>query len=60
MWGVYMVYGTVWLIMMFMNWKDLLRVQFWVGAVIFIGMLEKAIYFGEYGSVNRTGQSGWS
>ena len=34
---VYIAYGLIWLCMLACNWKDLLRVQFWVGGVIFLG-----------------------
>ena len=40
-----------------MNHKELLRIQFWIGGVIFLGMLEKAVYYAEYSSVNHTGLS---
>ena len=54
---VYLIFGVAWLAMMFMNWRDLLRVQFWIGGVILIGMLEKAVFFGEYETVNNSGRS---
>ncbi|GFN84235.1 transmembrane protein 87b [Plakobranchus ocellatus] len=54
---VYIFYGIFWLVMLACNWRDLLRVQFWISAVILLGMLEKAVFFGEYENVNRTGQS---
>ena len=56
--AVYITYGLLWLVMMCMTWRDLLRVQFWIGGVIFIGMLEKAVFFGEYESLNKNGVSG--
>ena len=55
---LYVIYGIAWLVMLAMNWRDLLRIQFWIGAVILLGMLEKAVYFGEYESINSTGMSG--
>ena len=55
---LYVIYGIAWLVMLAMNWRDLLRIQFWIGAVILLGMLEKAVYFGEYESLNSTGLSG--
>ncbi|XP_013381526.1 transmembrane protein 87A isoform X1 [Lingula anatina] len=54
---IYVLYGLLWLIMSFCNWKDLLRIQFWIGAVIFLGMLEKAVFYAEYQSINSTGKS---
>ncbi|CAG5132052.1 unnamed protein product, partial [Candidula unifasciata] len=54
---VYIFFGIFWLVLLACNWRDLLRVQFWIGAVIFLGMLEKAVFFGEYENLNKTGQS---
>ena len=54
---VYTLYGAVWLAMMCMSWRDLLRVQFWIGGVIVIGMLEKAVFFGEYERLHNSGVS---
>jgi hypothetical protein len=54
---VYIFFGLFWLVMLACNWRDLLRVQFWIGAVIFLGMLEKAVFFGEFENINKTGQS---
>ncbi|XP_025104435.1 transmembrane protein 87A-like [Pomacea canaliculata] len=54
---LYMVYGLVWLVLLACNWRDLLRVQFWIGGVIVLGMLEKAVFFAEYENINNTGVS---
>jgi hypothetical protein len=54
---IYVIMGIVWLLLAMCNWKDLLRIQFWIGGVIFLGMLEKAIFFAEYESINATGLS---
>ncbi|XP_070179641.1 transmembrane protein 87A-like isoform X2 [Littorina saxatilis] len=54
---VYIVYGLIWLVLLACNWRDLLRVQFWIGGVILLGMLEKAVFFGEYENINKTGES---
>lgn len=51
----YVILGLIWLILSFMQWRDLLRVQFWIGGVILLGMLEKATFYAEYQSVNNTG-----
>ena len=56
--GVYVICMLAWLVTMRKTWRDLLRVQFWIGGVIFIGMLEKAVFFGEYESLNKNGVSG--
>lgn len=54
---VYVAYGIIWLVVSFMQWRDLLRIQFWIGGVILLGMLEKAVFYAEYQSVNSTGVS---
>ena len=55
--ALYVIYALGWLIVSAMQWRDLLRIQFWIAAVIFLGMLEKAVFFAEYQSINSTGQS---
>ncbi|XP_046687407.1 transmembrane protein 87A-like [Homalodisca vitripennis] len=54
---VYVVLGLAWLIVSFLQWRDLLRIQFWIGGVILLGMLEKAMFYAEYQSINTTGVS---
>jgi len=54
---VYALYGFVWLVMSACNYRDLLRIQLWVGGVIFLGMVEKAVFYSEYLSVESTGMS---
>ena len=34
---IYLFLGITWLVMLACNWRDLLRVQFWVGGVIVLG-----------------------
>lgn len=51
----YVIVGLIWLILSFLQWRDLLRVQFWIGGVILLGMLEKATFYAEYQSINNTG-----
>uniref|UniRef100_A0A1B6CTU1 Transmembrane protein 87A n=2 Tax=Clastoptera arizonana TaxID=38151 RepID=A0A1B6CTU1_9HEMI len=53
---VYVVLGLAWLIVSFLQWRDLLRIQFWIGGVILLGMLEKAMFYAEYQNINMTGQ----
>lgn len=38
---VYIVYGLIWLVLLACNWRDLLRVQFWIGGVILLGEEEE-------------------
>uniref|UniRef100_A0A1B6GQR7 Transmembrane protein 87A n=3 Tax=Cuerna arida TaxID=1464854 RepID=A0A1B6GQR7_9HEMI len=54
---VYVVLGLAWLIVSFLQWRDLLRIQFWIGGVILLGMLEKAMFYAEYQNINTTGVS---
>lgn len=51
----YIILGLIWLLLSFMQWRDLLRVQFWIGGVILLGMLEKATFYAEFQSINNTG-----
>ncbi|XP_067009903.1 transmembrane protein 87A isoform X2 [Anabrus simplex] len=53
----YVILGLAWLVVSFCQWRDLLRIQFWIGGVILLGMLEKATFYAEYQSINSTGQS---
>lgn len=54
---VYVILGLAWLVVSFCQWRDLLRIQFWIGGVILLGMLEKATFYAEYQSINSTGVS---
>jgi len=55
--GIYVCMGIGWLVVSAMHWRDLLRIQFWIGGVIFLGMLEKAMFYGEFQNINSTGIS---
>lgn len=55
--GVYVLLGLAWLLVCAMHWRDILRVQFWIGGVIFLGMLEKAMFTSEYQNINNSGQA---
>lgn len=54
---VYALLAASWLVMSACNFRDLLRVQFWIGGVILLGMIEKAVFYSEFLSVNSTGES---
>ena len=54
---VYLSYAVYWSIVSAMRWRDLLRIQFWVGGVILLGMIEKAVFYAEHTSVNTYGRS---
>ncbi|WAR19357.1 TM87B-like protein, partial [Mya arenaria] len=52
---VYIIYGLVWIVLLACNWRDLMRLQYWIGAVIFLGMLEKAVFYTDFQSIANTG-----
>lgn len=54
---VYVAFAIVWLVVSAMQWRDLLRIQFWIGGVIFLGMIEKAVFYAEHQSLNSSGLS---
>ncbi|XP_078254924.1 transmembrane protein 87B [Rhinoraja longicauda] len=54
---IYILYGILWLFWSACYWKDLLRIQFWIAGVIFLGMLEKAVFYAEYQNTNTRGIS---
>ncbi|XP_059578934.1 transmembrane protein 87A isoform X1 [Alligator mississippiensis] len=54
---VYVFFGVLWLAWSACYWRDLLRIQFWIGAVIFLGMLEKAVFYAEFQNIRYKGES---
>ncbi|XP_076002852.1 transmembrane protein 87A-like [Genypterus blacodes] len=52
---VYVFFGALWLFWCACYWRDLLRIQFWIGAVIILGMLEKAVFYSDYQSIRYKG-----
>lgn len=55
---VYVLYGILWLSLLACYWRDILRIQFWIGGVILLGMLEKAVFYAEFQSIQSEGESG--
>lgn len=53
---IYIIYALTWLIMCALNWRDLLRIQFWISAVILLGLIEKAVYIEYYRILNESGK----
>ncbi|XP_054421520.1 transmembrane protein 87A isoform X1 [Pteronotus mesoamericanus] len=53
---VYVLFGVLWLAWSACYWRDLLRIQFWIGAVIFLGMLEKAVFYAEFQNIRYKGE----
>ncbi|XP_036403152.1 transmembrane protein 87A [Megalops cyprinoides] len=54
---VYILYALLWFLWSACYWKDLLRIQFWIAAVIFLGMVEKAVFCAEYENTNTVGSA---
>ncbi|XP_013888749.1 transmembrane protein 87A [Austrofundulus limnaeus] len=54
---IYVFMALLWLVLSACYWRDLLRIQFWIGGVIFLGMLEKAVYYAEFQSIRYDGVS---
>ncbi|GAA6107774.1 transmembrane protein 87A isoform X2 [Tachysurus ichikawai] len=54
---VYILYALLWFIWASCYWKDLLRIQFWIAGVIFLGMIEMAVFCAEYENANAVGSA---
>ncbi|XP_043993123.1 transmembrane protein 87A isoform X2 [Gambusia affinis] len=55
--AVYILYALLWFVWAACYWKDLLRIQFWIAGVIFLGMVEKALFCAEYENTNVVGSA---
>lgn len=55
--AIYSLFALFWLVCSAIYWRDLLRLQMWIGGVIFLGLIEKAAYLAEYEEINRTGEA---
>jgi hypothetical protein len=53
--AVYALFALLWFIWCAFYWRELLKIQFWIGGVILIGMIEKSAFLAEYDTVNRHG-----
>lgn len=53
--GIYAFFAVLWLVWCAFYWRELLKIQFWIGGVILIGMIEKSAFVAEYDTVNRHG-----
>ncbi|XP_028156930.1 transmembrane protein 87A isoform X6 [Ostrinia furnacalis] len=53
--GVYTVLCAGWLLVCGLQWRDLLRIQYWIGGVALLGMVESATYYGVYSAINNSG-----
>ncbi|XP_071337081.1 transmembrane protein 87A isoform X2 [Trachinotus anak] len=54
---MYILYALLWFVWAACYWKDLLRIQFWIAGVIFLGMVEKAVFCAEYENTNAVGSA---
>ncbi|KAI4897227.1 hypothetical protein NFI96_022226, partial [Prochilodus magdalenae] len=54
---VYILYALLWFIWASCYWKDLLRIQFWIAGVIFLGMVEMAVFCAEFENTNAVGSA---
>ena len=57
---IYVFYGFLWLIMMACSWRDLLRIQYFIGLVIILGFIEKVFFYAEYKHVDTYGNTSGS
>jgi len=55
--AVYVLLGLCWLVACSMHWREILRLQFWIGGVIFLGMVEKAMFTAEYQNIHNSGKT---
>lgn len=53
--AIYSLYALFWICVCLCYWRELLRIQIWVGGVILLGLMEKAAYLAEYDEINRNG-----
>lgn len=54
---MYILYALLWFVWAACYWKDLLRIQFWIAGVIFLGMVEMAVFCAEYENTNIVGSA---
>ncbi|KAF9798470.1 hypothetical protein SFRURICE_012498 [Spodoptera frugiperda] len=53
--GVYMVLCFAWLLVCSLQWRDLLRIQYWIGGVALLGLIESSTYYAVYSAINSSG-----
>ena len=51
--ALYSLLGVVWVIICLCKWRDILRIQMWIGGALFLGMLEKVKYRNFFLQVNH-------
>lgn len=55
--GVYVLLGLGWLVLCSLHRQEILRIQVWIGGVLMLGMLEKAMFTAEYQNINNSGNA---
>ncbi|KAH9644111.1 hypothetical protein HF086_015441 [Spodoptera exigua] len=53
--GVYIVLCFGWLLVCSLQWRDLLRIQYWIGGVALLGLIESSTYYAVYSAINSSG-----
>ncbi|CAF1569779.1 unnamed protein product [Rotaria magnacalcarata] len=53
--AIYALFAILWFVWCAFYWKELLKIQFAIGGVILIGMVEKSAFLAEYDTLNRNG-----
>ncbi|CAF0827553.1 unnamed protein product [Rotaria sordida] len=53
--AIYALFAILWFVWCAFYWKELLKIQFCIGGVILIGMIEKSAFLVEYDTLNRNG-----
>lgn len=53
--AIYALFAILWFAWCAYYWKELLKIQFAIGGVILIGMIEKSAFLAEYDTLNRNG-----
>lgn len=53
--GIYAFFAVLWFVWCAFCWRELLKIQFWIGGVILIGMIEKSAFVAEYDTLNKNG-----
>ena len=54
--ALYCIYALYWLGSCVCYLRHLLKVQIWIGGVILLGLIEKAVFFAEYKQIENTGE----
>ncbi len=53
--AIYALFAILWFVWCALYWRELLKIQFWIGGVILIGMIEKSAFLAEYDTLNKNG-----